>query len=489
EPKKDGTMPDAAEVFRTITYAEALQQLGAELGVPVVDTFSAIWDAGEGDTLREHAKSLWAFFPQHYSKPETSLVETNGKGDTIHPNAAGHALLAEAVFERIASDTPEDEMALSASTFWRNGKLITQLVFANQGEEKQSGQLRIYPFAQNDLHETFNYSLQPGEVANVFFTWPGVDSPEALLEEPLRRLFRGPSPYLQVLLIVDGKLSLRGVYAPWQDGTRFTAKRYVVEGNEAVIDVDASGETKARRVAIPEGDAVGRFPIYDQTESGGHAQFAAAEFAYTQFGAAVSADENFAVDGSLDEWSGAAWLPVGEPVQARWSSGPMDYRASPEVAFTYWSFAADEEGVFVAIRGTGNLDQDRATLFFDPREPELLGTVGPYYWVDVQFQEGGRVTLRAGDSSPKNSAPSGHWTQTPEGFAAELFVPYAALNVTGWPESGDLGVSIVWRHVSPESGESTFLMWAEDGHPWNTRWYGVVRLNPDGPLPYRVRVE
>ncbi|HUU69528.1 MAG TPA: hypothetical protein VM186_08385, partial [Planctomycetota bacterium] len=76
------------------------------------------------------------------------------------------------------------------------------------------------------------------------------------------------------------------------------------------------------------------------------------------------------------------------------------------------------------------------------------------------------------------------------GSAIEMFVPYELMELTAWPASGDLGLSIWWTHTGPD-GKVTQIMWSEDGHPWNTRWYGVVRLVNDAKakLPYVVRVK
>lgn len=64
------------------------------------------------------------------------------------------------------------------------------------------------------------------------------------------------------------------------------------------------------------------------------------------------------------------------------------------------------------------------------------------------------------------------------------------MDADGWPASGDLGVSIVWRHRH-EDGKVTRLTWSEDGHEWNPRWYGVVRRTgeADAEPPYVVRVK
>jgi hypothetical protein len=142
----------------------------------------------------------------------------------------------------------------------------------------------------------------------------------------------------------------------------------------------------------------------------------------------------------------------------------------------------------MAYLGTGEILKDSATLYFDPRPPQELGTAGPYTWIDLKFVPDGKIAISAGDSSPARDGSFGFWKKTGASVSGEIFVPYGILGTVAWPESGDLGLSLVWRHV-PEVGKNTTLMWAENGHPWNPRWFGVVRLNPKGPLPYRVRVE
>ncbi len=71
-----------------------------------------------------------------------------------------------------------------------------------------------------------------------------------------------------------------------------------------------------------------------------------------------------------------------------------------------------------------------------------------------------------------------------------MFVPYTAMMAGAWPTSGDLGMSLCFAYTSP-GGKTTRIQWSEDGHPWNTRWYGLVRLlkTPDEELPYVIRVK
>ena len=58
---------------------------------------------------------------------------------------------------------------------------------------------------------------------------------------------------------------------------------------------------------------------------------------------------------------------------------------------------------------------------------------------------------------------------------------------TAWPTSGDLGLSIIWTHPHADKN-ITRLMWSENGHPWTPRWFGVVRLEPQGVLPFLLRI-
>ena len=77
-----------------------------------------------------------------------------------------------------------------------------------------------------------------------------------------------------------------------------------------------------------------------------------------------------AVDGKLDEWPGAEWVPVGDPGQARSVKGvPRDLRARPEECHLSWSFRAGREGVFLAFRAQGEVAEDRLAVYFDPRRP------------------------------------------------------------------------------------------------------------------------
>ena len=287
--------------------------------------------------------------------------------------------------------------------------------------------------------------------------------------------------------MTSNKGRVSAVQAPFQPVFRFLGKRYVAQGRELQVNIQVGDRIETRPVRIPEGKAVGRIPLEEKwVDPDGREAHALAEAVFTEFGAAVSGERE--VDGDLKDWTGARWLPVGEPEQARWTAGAMDYRETVSDCYLDWSFAAGKEGMYVAFQGTADTQKDSATLHLDPRPAERLGTVGPYYWVELKFGSEGKLELKAGETSPQSKGLHGAWQESNGAVRGEFFIPYAAMDVPAWPESGDLGVSIVWRHVGSD-GNSTFLMWSENGHPWNPRWYGVVRLDPGGPLPFRVRVK
>jgi lysophospholipase L1-like esterase len=476
-PGKDGQLPAEAAMFRTIVYAAALRDLGAKLNIPVAETFSAIWGSGAADLKRE-AKALWPLYPTHYSKPFESLVEISGKGDTIHPNALGHSLLARAVFECLLGKKSAEHLKTTAWTQWGKAGLETVITAENISRDQQHGQVCIYPLPENDLRHAFEYDLAPGERAEWSFLWPDVRKPADLLREPLRRIFRPPGSFVQVLYRENGRSCVTAISAPLRSSGSFPPQRLIVQMPEAEVEFLSDGAPGKIRVSFPPDQDVGRLVVQEGE--------AIAELSFVRFGAALSGEA--VIDGTLDEWTPGAWLPVGEVAQARWTNGPQDNRKTVEECYTRWSFAAGKEGIFIAFRGTANPAKDTVTVYFDTREPDLLGSAGPYFWADIKFAAEGRLSVKMGDSSPVSEGPRGAWKEKDGELSGEVFVPYAALGLEAWPLSGDLGLSIAWRHSGPD-GKTTTLQWAEDGHPWNTRWFGVVRLNPVAPLPFRVRVE
>ncbi|MBC2603782.1 SGNH/GDSL hydrolase family protein [Puniceicoccus vermicola] len=484
-PDRSGQMIEPSKIFRTQTYSAARRDLAQEIGVPVADTFEALWGEG-GESLLAVGEGLWPMFPLHYSKPFTSLIENGGKGDTIHPNALGHLALARAVFDRINGFSEPGRLELSGQTRWVDGGVETEILARNLTPENLSGVLRFYPIPQESVAGEEPYEIASGNSARFVFRWPGIEGPEDLLMPGIEQVFRQPGPYVVILDQWRDGNQARGVHVPWSPTLDFPLQRYVTDAGVMEVSLLVGDEERKVFVTIPEEEPVGRIPLQEKIQVGAETTWAVGELAYTRFGGATSMEAT--VDGNLDEWSDAFWVPVGERIQARWTSGPRDFRERVEDCNLEWSFAAGEEGLYLAFRGTGNTRADQFAVYFDPRSPEELGTAGPYTWVGGSFAKDGKLTVRAGDSSEATSGIQFDYQEERGRLSGEIFVPYEFLNTSAWPESGDLGLSIVWTHRI-EGRKPTFLMWAEDGHPWNTRWYGVVRLDPEGSLPYRVRVK
>jgi hypothetical protein len=230
-------------------------------------------------------------------------------------------------------------------------------------------------------------------------------------------------------------------------------------------------------------------PLVKRVVRGEDTVWAVAEFAYVRYGSALRGVAT--TDGDLAEWEGHVWSPIGESCQARWVRGPEDNRARPEECYLRVAFKAGERGLFMAVRATGDVKRDPFTVFFDTREPALLGSAGRYYWVSGKMGEAGRVELGRGETSKRDDGLAGRWSATEGSTGVEVFIPYELMELTAWPSSGDLGLSVWWVHTGAD-GKQTHLMWSEDGHPWNTRWYGVVRLQDRADteaLPFVTRVK
>jgi lysophospholipase L1-like esterase len=479
-----GEMLEASNIFRTQTYAAARRDLAARLGIPVADTFRALWGAGQGD-LWAVARASWPIFPIHYSKQFSSMLTTDGKGDAIHPNALGHLLLARAVYAQLLGLEPVERLGYDAETFWEDGQVKTVVTVSNRTPEPVRGELKLYPYTGCDEFQLQPYDLTPDASFAFEFVWADIKKPRDLLKPKVEQVFREPGPYFVILdQYADGSYPT-GVHAPWSPPVYFPLQRQIVTGHKTSIQMQVGADLQSRPLFIPENKAVGRIPIVEPVELDGETRWAVGEAVFTQFGAAQSMEVD--LDGELSEWSAAQWIPVGETEQARWIHGASDFRQSPKDCTLKWSFAEGTDGIYLAFKGTANSQDDRFMVYFDTRASDRLGTAGPYTWVEGNFQKEGRLIIRAGDSSDSKSGLRGSYSEHEGYIEGEIFVPYGCLNTSAWPESGDLGVSIVWYHQGP-NGELTHLIWSEDGHPWNTRWYGVVRLNPTGALPYRLRV-
>jgi hypothetical protein len=461
------------------------------MNVPLADTFHAIWGAG-GPTLDASGRAMWPRYPLHYSKQTTSMLESGGKGDGIHPNVLGHLAIAKSVYRAIAGIPPAPPaLECTAVSEWTPAGLFSHATVRNVGETMRQGRLEVVSLPDGDIRAILpdTYRLAPGGVMKFDVAWTAVRKPEDLLRYPANAYIAPEGrPEFAVIDYAGGGSTITAVAAPLRTDANFVRGRQRVDGNTVTVLFRQGGNVTKIPVSIPRGAEVGRIPLVRKVKQGGHTGYAAAEVAYVRYARADKGEAT--VDGSLDEWRNATWQPLGESVQARWTRGPEDGRASLGECYLRWAVMAGHAGVYIAMRGAGQLTKDTFTLFFDTRSPELLGTPGRYYWVSGSLNPNGVVNLAKGETTRNAPGMTGAWKATADGANLEMFIPYEAMELTAWPRSGDLGLSIWWRHANVNGGV-TNLQWSEDGHPWNTRWYGVVRLGEGGgkPLPYMVRVK
>lgn len=352
----------------------------------------------------------------------------------------------------------------------------------NKSVEAMSGRLAVYPRLECGpvkLAGNGEYSLKPGESAEFKAAWPEAVKPEDLLKFPAIACLAPGNPIISTLIFSGCKTKVFGVPAPFRTAN-FARERLVAENPKFKVRLD-NGESFD--VEIPAGRDNGRIPLIKEVKGG----WAVAELAFCRYALAEKGEAAADADGK--EWSEGAWSLVCEPCQARWVRGPEDRRENPSECMLKWSARAGKEGIYIGIKAEGAVDKDAFTMFFDTRRPELLGTPGTYYWASGSFAAGGEVKISKGETSKKAGELAGKWKKTEKGAFIELFIPYELMDLQSWPESGDLGFSIWWIHNGP--GGTTHLMWSEDGHPWNTRWYGVLRLSGENvrKLPWMVRIK
>ncbi len=477
--------------FRAVGFAAALEDFGATLGVPVARSFDAVWGAGGPDLATARARML-PLYPLGYDKPFTTLLESaDGVGDTIHPNALGHLAIARAAYSRLALPPPPPEaLTLSAVSRWADDGMRTTITARNDGASRRVGELRPRPpYGARIAAPPIAYDLAPGESILSEVAWPDLRDPAGALRHPYNHSVSSGAPALPVLDVVDDGMRVRVVAAPFAVPAVVRRER-VVSADGAYEALVRCGDARQRvALRIPDGADVARLPVVRRVERDGAVGWATAEVVFTRF--ASAADGETVIDGALDEWTDAVWSPLGEPSQARWTDGPADHRATPDECRPSFALRAGASGFALAVRTHGEHARDGFTLFLDRRAADLLGSAGPYWWCNGRLEADGAVRLDRGETTRGEPAFAGRWTRDGDGddWRIEALIPYAAMDADAWPAGGDLGLSLVWDHAGP--GGTTHLMWAEDGHPWNTRWYGVARrqAKPDrAALPFRVRV-
>jgi hypothetical protein len=491
---KDDTVY-GAYTLRTFAFGEALKVLGEDMKVPVADTFHALWGVG-APSIDESARKIWPRFPLGYNNQFSSMLESNGKGDGIHPGALGHLAIARVAFDAIMGrPQPVQPLTFSAKSSWMDAGMVSNVTLTNNSKEKRTGNLTLYPFPDGEVAPLtpIAYDLAPAATTTFNVTWPKLVKPEDLLTYPYNLYFTTNQP---VFAAFDSSGTTGYTYivrAPMEMNANFIRERQVVTGDKVKVTLNDNGRKKTITVKIPKDSEVGRIPLVNKVQRKGVTGWAAAEVAYVRYGKARIGEAT--VDGDLTEYKDSTWITIGDPIQARWTQGIRDGRATRDECDMRWTFSAGKTGIYFAadIKGS-KLDQDNFTIFMDTRKANLLGTPGPYYWVSGRFDKNDKLSLSRGETSPKAPGLAGAWKAKDTGANLEFFVPYAMLGTDIWPTDGDLGMSIWWRHTnnSPEAKyPSTNLQWSEDGQPWSTRWYGVIRAD-DGknkPLPYMVRVK
>ncbi|NLB69734.1 MAG: hypothetical protein GX804_08665 [Lentisphaerae bacterium] len=486
----DGTISPSKHAFRTIGFARAIADLGTELDIPVASTFHAIWGSGE-NSVNESAMAMWPLYPESYSAQFSTLLESTGRGDVIHPNALGHLQIAKAVFKAITGVEETPTLYLSGTSRWTANGVVSQINVSNCTDKVRTGRLEPYaPTAATiSEQESVPYTLQPGESLVFEATWTEATLPEDLLRFPNDVYLSQQQIPISVVDFSDNSSYVHSVLCPFEVEGDFIARRTVIEGQEIIALLQTKDGIQERSIQIPVGSPVGRIPVVEKLADGNRTGYAVAEVVYTAVGIAPVSEAK--VDGQLEEWEGQPSVPIGRSCQARGWRGHIDNRLNPEEAQADFFFKSGKDGIYVAIRGHGVLTNDTVTIFFDPRPFGELGTAGPYYWANFSFAPGGRVKAVKGETSASRDGLHGVWLATETGLEAEFFIPYTLMDASAWHESGDLGMSIIWRHKGV-NGLSTRLTWSEDGHEWNPRWYGIVQRIEPGTNPtqrYVVRVK
>jgi lysophospholipase L1-like esterase len=483
-PLQPGSSDPPGAALRTIGFAEALRPLAAELGVPLADTFTALWQA-RGADLASALTSMLTCYPQGFSRQLSSVVDGDGSGDTIHPNALGHTAIAEAVFAALIGVGPVEPLTITATSRWEGAGLISVLQLRNAGTQPLAGRVEVHgqSAAVVTARGPLGYDLAPGATTNFTLAWPEVRGADDLFHHPYDRYVAQVAPLVAVLDFRDGACRARAVEAPVVPAGGFERGRQVCAGPLARIRLRTPQGERTVEASWPADSAVGRQRLVAELVEGPARTPVAAELAWVRMAAARSGEA--VIDGDLGEWRDDAWSPLGEACQARWVTGPADRRADGEFRLD-WASRAGRDGVHLALRIAGDPARDSFTIFLDTRAAAELGGPGPYWWISGSCKPGGQVSLQGGETSPPGAVPPGRWRQDGSVVTAEFTIPYRVFGSTAWPVGGDLGLSFWWTHQGP--GGTTQLQWSEDGHPWNTRWYGVVRRDPSGPLPWVVRV-
>ncbi len=420
-----------AYTVRTFAFGDALKVLGEKMKVPVADTFHALWGSG-APSIDASARKIWPRFPLGYNNQLSSMIESNGKGDGIHPGALGHLAIARAAYDAIiGGQQPVLPLDLSAVSSWTDTGMVSKVTLKNSSSVKRAGNVTLYPFPDGEVATAvpITYDLTPSAEMTFNVTWPKLIKPEDLLTYPYNLYLTTNQPVFAAFDSSGNEGYTYIVRAPMQTDTSFVHERQSVTGNKIKVTLLENGKKKSVTVKIPENTELGRIPLISKYQRKGVTGYAAAEVAYVRYGQARACDA--VVDGDLNEWKDSAWITVGDPIQARWTQGIRDGRTTREECDMRWAFSAGKTGIYFAVDLKGKqIDQDNFTIFMDTRKANLLGTPGPYYWISGRFDKNEKLALSRGETSPNAAGMTGVWKAKENGANLEFFVPYGLLNLT-----------------------------------------------------------
>lgn len=439
-PELKGIAPDDPYPWRTGVFAAALERHAAPY--PAIPVFAAFGRQPEAKNFVELFRSMHRLYPAR---------------DHIHPNAAGHARLAETVFDFLQNRTVQPPLEFRGRFCWGNPPAV-ELTVRNRSDRERSGELTIFAPEPMRYRTQFRYRLAPGETETATLPFPELKTAAQLLEPPWSWYLK--RDHLAVTVVDFGPDGARVAPVPCP---RPEAERGIPEWGDLP---PLSGDS-------------GRIPLIHDKK--------ARELFYTRYGAVLPGEA--AADGDPAEWTHAVWSKIGAPHQARALSGARDNRRSPDDKRIEFSARAGAEKLHLAFRIQGKIaGRESFTLYFDPRDPAERNTVGTYYWLNVTFRSDGKLNWSSGETADRKFRIEA----ARRGNFVELSIPCRWFGRETFPASGDLGFSVVWFHA-PGTPEATRLTWSESGHAWTPRNYGVLRRikTPDeaASLPYRIRIE
>jgi lysophospholipase L1-like esterase len=210
-------------LFRTLGYAAALPAAAHDTGAVCVDTFQALWGQGGAD-LNAAARAMWPLYPRSYRQQLTSVLETDGQGDGVHPNALGHLQFAKAIYRAmLGQPEPPAPLTYVATSGVINDIMTTTVTCTNVSGQPRAGTLTFYPMPDGELTcaDDPRYDLAPGASRTFTLTWPAHKQPGMFTVHPYRiyRMAGTVPPFACSLLFhawdsAGGARRISAVYAP-----------------------------------------------------------------------------------------------------------------------------------------------------------------------------------------------------------------------------------------------------------------------------------